>query len=243
LLVLNCRFPTPSTQRGLHVEESNSKHTNIHCAVLVVSYSNDIQIFFVNKKYESFKLVRLTQNSVCVSNQLQLPSTALNITCNQPISGRYVYFMLSEGEFLSLCEVEVWSSACALCPANSVSLPGSVVVGDCQCNPGYTGANGSACIQCPAGFFKNVSGASACQACPAGTYGGGIYCSLCPTGTFSTGTGSTSIKSCTPCKRGTYNEIMGSDSSDMCLSCALGKFHRNLGAGSIDDCKECNCQN
>lgn len=186
---------------------------------------------------------RFTQNSVCVSNQLQLPSTALNITCNQPISGRYVYFMLSKGEFLSLCEVEVWSSACALCPANSVSLPGSVVVGDCQCNPGYTGANGSACIQCPAGFFKNVSGASACQACPAGTYGGGIYCSLCPAGTFSTGTGSTSIKSCTPCKRGTYNEIMGSDSSDMCLSCALGKFHRNLGAGSIDDCKECNCQN
>ena len=62
--------------------------------------------------------------------------------------------MLPKAEFLTLCEVEVFSSACSLCPANSLSLPGSVAVGACVCNAGFTGPVAGVCSPCAAGTFN-----------------------------------------------------------------------------------------
>jgi len=99
-----------------------------------------------------------------VSNQSYLPSTTINIKCTEPITGRYVYFVNRFDLPLSLCEV-VWSSACALCPENSLSLPGSVAVGACRCNAGWTGPDGGACGQCVANTFKAEAGSATCKAC------------------------------------------------------------------------------
>ena len=44
------------------------------------------------------------------------------------------------------------------------------VTGNCTCNKGYSGPDGEACVGCPAGTFKNVTGSSKCSHCPEGTY-------------------------------------------------------------------------
>jgi hypothetical protein len=103
---------------------------------------------------------RFVNNVVCVTRQGSLPTNGdwKDITCNHPISGRYVYIMIPIRMTLTLCEVEVWSSDCALCPANSESRIGSDIVKDCQCLPGYTGVDGGTCSQCAAGKYKNHTG-------------------------------------------------------------------------------------
>jgi hypothetical protein len=108
--------------------------------------------------------IYINNNSVvggttCVANQQYLPPTgARKIVCNQPISGRYVYFVVTQGSAVTLCDVQVLSSYCSMCPANSVSVPSSVSVGACQCLPGYTGVDGGTCSQCAAGKYKNHTG-------------------------------------------------------------------------------------
>jgi len=112
---------------------------------------------------------RFVNNGVCVTRQGSLPTNGdwKDIICNQPISGRYLYFTLPVVIILTLCEVEVRSSACALCPAHSNSPMGSVAVGACTCDPGYSGPDGGACVECTAGSFKAGPGAGSCVACPA----------------------------------------------------------------------------
>ena len=48
-------------------------------------------------------------------------------------------------------------------------LAGSYVSGDCACNSGYTGSNGSTCTACEVGKYKDAPGAASCTACPGDT--------------------------------------------------------------------------
>jgi hypothetical protein len=59
------------------------------------------------------------------------------------------------------------SSACTDCPANSISPVGSTVSTSCQCNTGYTGADGGTCTACLASTYKTGVGSATCSACPA----------------------------------------------------------------------------
>jgi len=139
--------------------------------------------------------------------------------CNKPISGRNLYFTLPVVIILTLCEVEVWSSACALCPAHSNSPVGSVAVGACRCDPGYSGPDGGACVECTAGSFKAGPGAGSCVACPTnsipmvgsnsstvclceqGYMEGAGGCVSCPTGFASKDPGTV----CTACPGGVFS--------------------------------------
>jgi hypothetical protein len=69
------------------------------------------------------------------------------------------------------CPLGQWSFEgspnCNLCPANSRAAAGSGSIAGCTCDAGYTGADGSTCVPCAAGTYKDASGSAACSACPA----------------------------------------------------------------------------
>ena len=65
---------------------------------------------------------------------------------------------------------QVSNETCVDCPANSYAPAGSSALTACICNAGYTGPEGSACTECPAGTFKNVSGPTPCLQCARGKY-------------------------------------------------------------------------
>jgi len=213
---------------------------------------------------------RFTLNSVCVSNQPNLPRySALSVICNQPISGRYVFFVITSGQVLTLCEVEVWSSACALCPANSVSVAGSVAVEDCECAPGWTGPDGGACSVCAAGTFKSASGSALCDSClPFATSLSGSTlqtacacnpgyhvpsatdaCTACAAGTYKTGTGNATA-SCLPCPANSGGSPAGSISVSACVcnagysgsgetQCSVCPTGTSKGAPGAGACVQC----
>ena len=61
---------------------------------------------------------RLTDNAACVRDRPHLPGgSALEVACDQPVEGRYVYFYLppeaGKVRVLTLCEVKVWGSVAA----------------------------------------------------------------------------------------------------------------------------------
>jgi len=171
---------------------------------------------------------RFVNNSICVEEQRALSNVAAQtITCNTQLSGRYVFFVLPRPEHLNLCEVEIFSSDCALCPANSMSMPGSALVENCKCDAGYTGPDGGPCTACETGTYKPDTGAAPCQSCPAGT--------------FNSKHGGHAVTSCTRCRKGKYNPDEGSASESDCLQCPEGTYHRTRGVASVDECKECSC--
>jgi len=195
---------------------------------------------------------RFVRNSVCVEKQRALSNIdAQKITCNTPISGRYLFFVLQRAESLALCEVEIFSSDCALCPANSISPPGSVLLQDCKCNAGYTGPDGGLCTVCEPGSYKSGTGSASCVICPqnsntkptkttnlfdcqcnAGYQGpDGGECLPCAAGTFKLGLGPT----CSDCPDGTY----GTQPDSVCINCPHGKYNLVPGAASSDMCLSC----
>eukprot|EP00961_Rhodomonas_salina_P223112 3017148-Rhodomonas_salina.1 len=44
---------------------------------------------------------------------------------------------------------------------------GSMTIGDCLCNAGYTGMDGGPCTACPANMYKSSNGSGGCLVCPA----------------------------------------------------------------------------
>ena len=90
----------------------------------------------------------------------------------------------------------VRASACEACPPNSNTPAGAT---HCACNPGWYGQllgsdgptsksvsqNGSGCMPCAPGSYKDANGSHGCIACASGTYssgGGASSCSACPAG-------------------------------------------------------------
>ena len=59
---------------------------------------------------DSEDIFTVEKGPACVFNhQPHLPKGgALDVTCDAPVSGKYVYFILPPGQPLTLCEVEVW---------------------------------------------------------------------------------------------------------------------------------------
>ena len=55
------------------------------------------------------------------------------------------------------------------CPANSAAPDGSESLSSCECNDGFTGANGGTCSKCIAGTYKDTSGPDNCKRCPINT--------------------------------------------------------------------------
>jgi hypothetical protein len=71
------------------------------------------------------------------------------------------------GEYQSLST----QTSCETCSENSHShAEGSDAITDCVCNAGYTGADGSLCVNCEAGYHKSTTGSVACTACGKDTF-------------------------------------------------------------------------
>jgi len=118
------------------------------------------------------------------------------------------------------------------------------------CAPGnYSNEGTTACMQCPAGKYSNISEASACNQCPEGSTSerefGSLRCKFCDAGKYSPGDTSSCIdcsagyfsyeinsSDCLPCPAGTYNAHNG---SSFCSLCTFGEFS----TGSAIACESC----
>ena len=169
---------------------------------------------------------RLQNNAVCVpavAGRALTQYSADNLVCQQPIYGRIVIFSLVvpiAAVPLTLCEVEIWSPECAPCPADSTSVPGSTGRSDCQCNAGYTGANGGTCSQCNINHYKAGLGPAACTPCLADSVSaaGSVVNTACQCNAGYTGAhGGT----CVRCLAGTYKS--GTGNAD-CVGCPSNSF-------------------
>ena len=76
-----------------------------------------------------------------------------------------MYFVCLVGTYSSMLAASS-ATSCTNCPANSVSTVGSIIDTACQCNAGFTGANGNTCSQCNINQFKAVLGSAICTNCP-----------------------------------------------------------------------------
>jgi hypothetical protein len=116
------------------------------------------------------------------------------------------------------------TGSCVDCPAGSfVDVAGSSTLGDCACNMGYTGLDGSICSACSAGSYKAVKGSAPCEMCSAGK--------------FSSDQGANSESKCLPCPQGTYNTNTSQTSAAACIKCPMGSDAK---AGSARK-MECRC--
>ena len=105
-------------------------------------------------------------------------------------------------------------STCSSCPSSSQAPAGSNEASDCQCNAGYTGANGAVCLGCVQGTYKTSIGPSTCT--------------LCGNNTFSPAVAATSSSVCAACQ-GNSTSLMGSTRQSDC-HCVMGYLTNNLGA-------------
>ncbi|KAJ1465826.1 hypothetical protein T484DRAFT_1647703, partial [Baffinella frigidus] len=102
--------------------------------------------------------------------------------------------------------------ACNACPSNTFSMEESLVISDCTCNAGYTGADGTECTACRAGTYKTETGDGGCIDCGVGTFSSAVaatsanVCSGCQ-GNASTSAGSNNSMDCS-CNPGYYNSDM-----------------------------------
>lgn len=148
------------------------------------------------------------------------------------------------------------ATSCILCPNMSSSPPGSTDASQCVCSPGYT-LNGSSCVPCPPGTFKNATGSSRCLFCDFGTYSSlaarasvadchpckqvrrRLLSSDMPSpsltlwvqNTTTRNEGSSASIDCV-CRPGYFNR---SDTSD-CVPCAAGSYKENAGTGACTLC-------
>ena len=174
-------------------------------------------------------------NEVCVANQPHLSAGgSTGVTCTQPITGRYVFFVTTLNKALTLCEVQVRSRACSACHANSNSPVGSTAATACVCNVGFAGAAGGPCLQCGSGKYSS-SNASACVDCAAGTYKAtkgastANTCQDCAAGKYSATTGASVASTCQDCGAGKYQTTTGASAETMCVPCPVNS---NSSAGS-----------
>ena len=114
------------------------------------------------------------------------------------------------------------TSTCTSCPSFAQSPAGSSQATSCQCNAGYTGANGQVCLGCVQGTYKPEVGPSTCT--------------LCGNNTFSGAVAATSSSVCTACQSNSTS-LMGSTRQSDC-HCLMGYLTNNLGAVNAS-CQMC----
>ena len=96
---------------------------------------------------------------------------------------------------------------CTSCAPNSAGPAGSTAASDCECDPGFTGPDGGACMACPAGAYKEDSGTAACINCPLGT--------------FSSVSAATMMATCNECPSNTVAIVYPATAQEDCL-CTVG---------------------
>jgi hypothetical protein len=112
-------------------------------------------------------------------------------------------------------------SSCTTCPLGSTSLGGSASLTACHCIAGWSGPDGSTCVLCVAGKYKDGPGEGACVDCLAGKY--------------STIVAAISETSCVECAAGKYSSADGAALADACIQCVDGKLSE-VGSDSKSDC-------
>jgi hypothetical protein len=128
----------------------------------------------------------------------------------------------------------VGSEACTSCPRNSSSPSGSSALTACQCNAGFSGANGGTCSACGAGSYKATVGS--------------VACTLCGANTYSTSNASISATSCLACP-GNSTSVAGSSvcqcksgysgpDGGPCEACSVGFYKTTAGAANCTRCPE-----
>ena len=122
-------------------------------------------------------------------------------------SGKWEDWGTGWWSFRGVCRV-----MCLHCPPNSLSLEASTTLSACQCNGGYTGANGASCTICAAGTYKLNSNPGTCQGCPS----------------FSTSVAGSSALTACQCNAG-YTGANGG----ACSICAAGTYKLNSNPGRI----------
>jgi len=240
---------------------------------LRVRGNNDGFYYATSKGYSVYVGNDLTPAGMFANNTVCVPSvagralkttSADDLTCDQPISGRHVIFTVTNTRLI-LCEVEIWSRSrfqqCISCPANYGSLAGS---SGCVCSPGWTWSDAGQCVPCEAGTYKPTLGTEPCLPCPAKStspvgstvitacrclarFGGepGAACVLCAAGKYS----SVLSAQCAPCPADS-SSLPGSDErsdcqcnagwtvSDgaVCAQCVAGKYRQDI---SSQECAPC----
>jgi hypothetical protein len=131
------------------------------------------------------------------------------------------------------------ATVCNYCGENSLSPPGNSLQVDCNCAPGYTGANGESCTACYMGKYKKFLGPDECTLCPNKTYSSRtaqtsiLTCDACPDFSQSH-MGSTKRSDC-HCLFGYYTENFGKENSE-CAACAKGTYNDKLNAEACSKC-------
>jgi hypothetical protein len=100
-----------------------------------------------------------------------------------------------------------------------MSSIGSSLSTTCQCNAGYTGANGGLCLACVAGSYKPTTGP--------------LPCTFCAVDFYSTSSAAASAASCVACPVNS-DSVAGSGSIELCY-CAAGYKQTE----AHDACEEC----
>lgn len=167
-------------------------------------------------------------------------------TCSKCPAGKFSEVdTATSAETCQICPVGFSAdgqSQCDACPGNSETLePGAAYLQDCKCNAGYTGADGSTCVHCGPGKYKEEKGSAECTNCRADTYSAELAnefesdCNGCDSNAQAP-EGSDSRDDC-KCKVGWTSKIAGLD-GEMCVECSAGKFKDKIGHAVCDNCPE-----
>ena len=179
--------------------------------------------------------------------------------CSACVAGSYKN--ITGSNTCLLCEAGTYSGEsglissdnCTLCPIGSTSAgAGSNSASNCTCNLGYT-LEGSKCVACVTGKFKDTIGAQNCTECPdhllsplASTSATNCRCGVGYTGPNGV--------ACTPCAAGTYKDVNGSAPCTLCpggtystattqvsnATCSLCPAHMSSSSGS-SSLGNCSC--
>jgi hypothetical protein len=165
------------------------------------------------------------------------------IACSKCTAGQYsTNFTATSRETCQTCMVGYSAegqSQCDMCPENAIALPGSGLLEDCKCVPGYTGPNGGTCQYCIAGKFKTNNGSALCTNCPVDTFSEETAlilqsdCVDCYSNSESA-SGSNSFDNC-KCSVGYTSSVAGQD-GQQCEPCGLGLYKNTTGHAACSPC-------
>ena len=148
---------------------------------------------------------------------------------------------IKQNDVCVICNIGTYkfnSANCESCPAGSTSESGSNSKADCECNSGYSSANGALCISCLPGTYKVSLGTASCKNCVSGTYSTksgattNTTCLDCPTLTTSPA-GSNALINCTCSSGSTINPLV---SEFLCVLCSPRRYKSVAGTAVCDQC-------